>query len=108
MDRVQKDFEIIIIGADISGINATYRVQTELQITAPQCWRAGTQSVGHGICFATPASDPIQICIPSASHGVQSDKVISSGQSTHDDVVDSAQRFGIALSPSVCEWELEF
>ena len=56
-------FDVMIVGAGLSGIGAAYHLQTQLpQARATPFWRAATPSAAHGICSAIPASAPIPTC----------------------------------------------
>ena len=55
-------FDVIVVGAGISGVGAGYRLQTECPGKRYVCWRAGTTSAARGTCSATPASVPTRTC----------------------------------------------
>ena len=66
-------FDVLIVGAGLSGIGAGYHLQHEMsRARASSSSRAATASAAPGICSAIPASAPTATCSRSAirsSHG---------------------------------------
>ena len=60
-------FDVVIIGAGLSGIGAAYRLQTDAPARPTPSSKPATPSAAPGTSSATPASAPTQTCSPSAT-----------------------------------------
>ena len=58
----QNHFNVIVVGAGISGISAGYHLQKDVPIKLSPFLKVETLSVEHGICFAIRESDQTLIC----------------------------------------------
>jgi glycine/D-amino acid oxidase-like deaminating enzyme len=59
-------FDVLIVGAGLSGIGAGYHLQEKCPGKSYVILRGATASAAPGICFAIPASAPTRTCIRSA------------------------------------------
>ena len=62
----QEHFDVLIVGAGLSGIGAGYHFRPSARARATSFSRAATASAAPGICFAIPASAPTATCSRSA------------------------------------------
>ncbi|KAH8586220.1 monooxygenase flavin-binding family protein-like protein [Bisporella sp. PMI_857] len=93
----QTNFDVIIIGAGISGINAAYRVQTELPTYSYTILENRNVVGGTWDLFRYPGirsdSDMYTFGFPWCPW--KSDKVIADGESIRNYIKESAEEFGI-------------
>ncbi|KAG8406235.1 hypothetical protein J3459_019275 [Metarhizium acridum] len=93
------DFDVVIVGAGVSGINAAYRVQNDAPAsTSYVILRVATPSAGRGISGDTQASGPTRTSSLSAFgwNPWPGKESMASGGKIKQYMVESAQQAGIA------------
>ncbi|KAJ8612987.1 hypothetical protein MRB53_037195 [Persea americana] len=95
--EAKTDFDVIIVGCGISGINAAYRLQTECPSKSYTILEARDGMGGTWDFFNTPASGQTRTCTHSASPGGRGRRrnAIASGESIAKYVRECAEVYGI-------------